>query len=224
MLYPPGFEQEAIESGQSAIDAMIAWLSDKSPDVWMWFTQEANWDTCTPILSWMIEQPFCDRAVAATIFWMCDPVGLAEKAASPKDGTLLWNADELAQLILLTWKDRLPHDAGLRPFTHGNDSKYRAFIDAWPNRDDPLSVPQWLFGPFGEHSFDKDVEQIPYNDEHFRKIMFALGTWFGGASPLPKTTKERLALETPQETRDRKLFGFALMLPALLLIVWYLIF
>jgi Domain of unknown function (DUF4274) len=224
MLYPPGFAQEAIDREQFAIDAMIAWLSDKSPDVWMWFTQTANWDTCTPILSWMIEQRSCDRAVAATIFWMCDPVDLAEKVANPEDGRSLWYADELAQLILLTWKDRPPSDSGQRPLTYGNDTKYLAIIDVRPNRDDPLSVPQWLFGPFGERSFDQEIEQTPYRDENFREVMFALGHWFGDASPIPTTTKERLALETPQEARDRKLFGFILMVPALLMIGWYCIF
>jgi len=68
MLYAPDFEQNGIDRQQDAYDEMVAWLSREPAETWLWFAQRANWDTCAPVLMWMVEQPRCHAAVVAWLF------------------------------------------------------------------------------------------------------------------------------------------------------------
>ena len=225
MLYPPGFEQEKIASEQTAIDALIAWLANKSADVWLWFAQNANWDTCTPVLSWMIAQPNCDRAVVATIFWMSDPCHSAEEIANSKDGQFLWDEDNLVHSILLTWRKKRPNDSSMRPFTLGRDSDYLQLVNTQLGGNDPLSVPGWLFGPFGERSFDQKSMKIHQTDKHLRSTLEILGISIGPSTPYePGSIKEMLALETPRQARERRIIGLTFLIPIILFLIWIIFF
>src|SRR4051794_640004 len=112
MIYPPGYDQMMIDEEQSSIDSLTAWLSDKSPDDWMRFVKLANLDTCIPVLCWMVEQPRCDRGVAAAIFWACDPRSWAEAIARGEDFTRYWDGHEPAQHVLQFWSKPPPLDSG----------------------------------------------------------------------------------------------------------------
>lgn len=183
MLYAPDFEATMTDRAEAAIDDMTAWLSGQPPNVWMWFAQRANPGTCMPILTWMIEQPTCDRAVVATIFWNCEPRNLAETLAAGEDRSVVWDEEELVELILLTWPEPPARDAGLQAQLDGKDVAYRAYLEARTTGDDPLSIPAWLFGPFGNTPCRATTADLLDHDEDLRNKMYALGMWYGVSPP-----------------------------------------
>lgn len=231
MLYAQDFEQNMVDREESAIDAMTTWLRGQSPDVWMWFAQHANPDTCTPVLSWMVEQPSCDLAVVATIFWNCEPKNLADTLIRGDDRSVVWDEEELAELVLLIWREAPERNSRLQVPTQGRDASYRAFLDASDTTVDPLSVPAWLFGPFGDRPCGATTDRLLADHAHLHRMMCELGVWFGDNPPSQDndlsaegmreesptiaeglTSAEGLASETPEEKRWRIGFGVALML------------
>jgi hypothetical protein len=53
--------------------AMIAWLQQRSPDVWHAVAGYLNWDSAEDVIEWIISQPQCDLATAALLFWKGAP-------------------------------------------------------------------------------------------------------------------------------------------------------
>jgi hypothetical protein len=219
MLYAPDFEQNAIDREQSAYDAMVAWLSIEPAETWLWFAQHGNWDTCVPVFLWMVEQPECDAAVLASLFWEARPANLAERVAAGEARPAEWEADELVQLILLTWRGRVPRNAGLEPAKTRFDKAYRAFVSSQPGGVDPLAVPEWLFGPFGTADHE-DLGHRVASDDHLRGVFLELGMHFGDAPPVAVKTQgpDTPADMTPAERRMQITIGLALMTPMILLI------
>lgn len=216
MIYAADFEQKMIDRQESAIDTMTSWLSGQSPDVWMWFAQHANPDTCTPVLSWMIEQPSCDRSVVATIFWNCEPEHLADTLIRGDDRSVIWDEEELAELVLLTWREAPARTCGLSAQVDERIAAYRAFLAGSDTPADPLSVPAWLFGPFGDRPCGATTDRLLQDHEHLHALMYELGVWFGDSPPPPghdypdegtrgrsQTIAEVLASETREEKRWR---------------------
>lgn len=224
MIYAADFEQTMIDRAESVIDTMTAWLSDKSPDVWMWFAQHANPDTCTPVLSWMVEQPSCDRAVVATIFWNCEPEHLAQTLIRGEDRSVIWDEEELAELVLLIWRNAPARNSGLSAALNGRDEAYGKALAAENALTDPLSIPAWLFGPFGDRPCGATTDSLLQDHEHLHTMMHDLGVWFGdsppgtshgnpnaGAGATQPTTQQILTSETPDEKRWRIAVGVALI-------------
>jgi hypothetical protein len=226
MVYPPGFDDTKIAEEEAARALVIAWLSNQAADVWMWFAGQADWDSCMPIFDWMIRQPYCDRAVAATLFWSSDPEPLASRLAEGQSKPHLWYGDDLARLIIKRFPEAPVHDAGLRPETLGFNQTYRRFLTSQPGRHDPLAVPAWLFGPFGGRDIDQRTPQAVLNDQQLRQALLRLGTAFEAARPValwskrPSHIKAMLANETPDARWQRHLFGLALLVPSVLLLGW----
>lgn len=222
MLYSPNFEIEALAKEEFATSALIEWLSTEPMAVWLWFAQNANWDTCAPVLSWMIEQPNCDRAVVATIFWLSDPLCLAEKLASSEEMPFLWDADEISISILEKWKVNPSKASRYMAQVSESIDLYCVFLKENADNRDPLSIPNWLFGPFDGRMIGKDIEQKIGEDEKIRRILLELGMDFSLPNLPEDPIKRMLALETPEQARERKLIGLLLMAPAIALLGWYL--
>ena len=241
MIYPPDFEQRMIDDEQAAIDWIIGWLSDQSPDVWMWFALRANPDTCYPILTWMIEQPHCDRAVVATIFWHCEPYSLAEIELAASRSSDLGDYDEAAALILLVWRDPPPSDSGFIAQMEPYRTRYQEFIAAHAKGADPLDIPSWLYGAFGDRPADPAPAELPEHNAGLRAAMFAMGMWSGEAPPSAErqvasmasdvvapmrsnvnSVAEMLANETPDDRKMRFTVGLALMTGSITALYWLL--
>lgn len=79
---------------------IIDWLSRHGPPEWHAYIERHAWDgASTEPLKWIINQPLCDAATAATIFWMSEPTYYL-------DGT--HDDHEIAQLdlaIIRRWTD-----------------------------------------------------------------------------------------------------------------------
>lgn len=52
---------------------MQSWLLDQPQDVWLLFVRGMNWDVYDRLIDRLIDEPKCDIAIAAVIFWMSDP-------------------------------------------------------------------------------------------------------------------------------------------------------
>jgi hypothetical protein len=52
---------------------IIEWLSRQGPPEWHGYSEKHNWDGSCAELHWIIQQPECDRATAANIFWLSEP-------------------------------------------------------------------------------------------------------------------------------------------------------
>jgi hypothetical protein len=52
---------------------IIDWLSKRSPAYWHGLAIGWNWDDGVTPLHWIVQQPACDRATAALIFWLSSP-------------------------------------------------------------------------------------------------------------------------------------------------------
>jgi hypothetical protein len=53
--------------------AMIAWLQQRSPDVWHVIAGHLNWDFAGDVIEWIVSRPQCDLATAALVFWKAQP-------------------------------------------------------------------------------------------------------------------------------------------------------
>ena len=77
---------------------VIDWLSRQGPAEWHAIAEAWDWDDdCAP-LAWIVQQPTCDRATAATIFWASEPDyffsedGHGDIADMDEDIVNRWNA------------------------------------------------------------------------------------------------------------------------------------
>lgn len=74
------------EDERDHAQAMIDWLADKDPDVWLAITPHLNWDSSFRVLDGIISQPRCDKANAAFVFWPPAPciIRAASRVARPR--------------------------------------------------------------------------------------------------------------------------------------------
>jgi hypothetical protein len=52
---------------------VLAWLAEHGPDDWHAVARSWNWDRGVAPLLWCLDQPDCDRATAALLFWRACP-------------------------------------------------------------------------------------------------------------------------------------------------------
>jgi hypothetical protein len=50
-----------------------AWLPGQPQDAWFMVVKNMNWDSMDSLTDFMIDDPNCDIAIIAYIFWACDP-------------------------------------------------------------------------------------------------------------------------------------------------------
>lgn len=167
--------------------AAIHWLAGQTQDVWVEFSCFLNWDFAVPTMRWVIDQPECERAAAATIFW----IGYGGLATMP-DGIEEWSATSLAQ----SPEHELVVAIARRAFTAGYSQASLALAiddavmlnDIARARDDPDAdlcfapgqpVPSDLVGPFG----DRAPRVLPAADPRHNPMVWdlfdGLGTRWG---------------------------------------------
>ncbi len=52
---------------------IVDWLSRQGPAEWHGFADQHSWSDGCAIHHWIIQQPNCDRATAANVFWLSEP-------------------------------------------------------------------------------------------------------------------------------------------------------
>jgi hypothetical protein len=151
--------------------AMIDWLADKDPDVWFVVTRHLNWDNAFRVLDWIISQPRCDKANAASIFWGADPLyhlGRADDANLDSEGFRIFDK------VLRNWKAgfyaraELAWDENLR-------ERYHAAVSARPDRADPFVIPSDLLGPLQGRVANVPADLRPENNVVLYDLLYGLG-------------------------------------------------
>jgi hypothetical protein len=178
--------------------AMIDWLADKSPDVWFEVTQNLNWDNAYRVLDWIISQPQCDKANAASIFWGADPLyHLRPEAAaweSSSEGFLLLDK------VLRNWKAGFYTRAELA-WSEDWRARYRDAVAARPDKRDPLSIPNDLLAPWKGRAPNVPDDLRVENNVVLYDLLEDLGTQAGWR---PGSQRWREARD-PKFQRDAKL-------------------
>lgn len=144
---------------------MIDWLRTQPQEVWVIAAESFNWVDSVPVMHWMIEQPECDIAVVATIFWLGNPSELYHPdMCSRWQGEPRWGDEALLRQILLNAA------TGRYPCRWRPDFEHMTFeiMEIWGYRRQfsdhvpPFEIPAALLGPFGErpppaaHDFKTD--------------------------------------------------------------------
>lgn len=68
--------------------AMIDWLTGRSPDARHAIAQDLNFDFAEDVFEWILTQPDCDLATAASYFWRAESLGRLEDPAFFRDENL----------------------------------------------------------------------------------------------------------------------------------------
>jgi hypothetical protein len=205
---------------------MIHWLADKNPDVWFAATQRLNWDNAIPVLEWIVSQPNCDKANAAMIFWLADPVYDSEqlvKGAQPDTET--W---PLVQTILRNWRTGFYHRRELA-WPNGTDmpeiDHYLQRLAAVPGGQTALDLPADLMRPLSGRASRLAPADQPEENPEVWDLFWGLGTWCG---PRPHG-KEWLAARDDQAMADKKRKSeiplgmfFIAVAAAFAVLAWYL--
>lgn len=172
-----------IEEEFDRVQAMIAWLADKDPDVWFEITRQLNWDTSERVLDWIISQPSCDKANAALIFWGCSPEHYARELATGRKSNAA--PFQLMMKILRFWKKGFYTRAALAWRLEDRQAQlYRAAIDS----ADPFGVPPDLFGPLNGRRPAVPEFARPHDSAEIYDLLYNLGTYVG---PRPGSTEWR---------------------------------
>ena len=196
--------------------AMIAWLRDKSPDVWFHVTQVLNWDSSERVLDWVVSQPACDRANAAFIFWNAGPDYHMENYAQ-RGGV---NADgrRMIEKILRNWKTSFYQRA---EFALNDDfrKRYRDALAKLPGGHDPFTIPADLLGPFRGRAPSVPKHLNMYHNAELRQLLWNLGTSIGHAPDSKEARAIELSLQRQEIWADAKsslawhLRMYAVMIP-----------
>jgi hypothetical protein len=72
-------------------DDFWSWLKDQPQDAWLLWARTANWDNAEGIFRNMVDDPCCDRALAAWIFWHASNGERIDPADAGLVGTILRN-------------------------------------------------------------------------------------------------------------------------------------
>ncbi len=175
------------DDNRDSPQAMIDWLSDKSPDVWFEVTQHLNWDNSMGVLDWIISQPQCDKANAALVFWGCDPEhylhNRADANPSVSDGFCLLDK------VLRNWKSGFYARGELAWREDHQQARYRNAVAALPGRTDPLAIPGDLLAPISGWVPNVPTHLSVYHNAELRKLLWDLGTSVGFAPGSPEARR-----------------------------------
>lgn len=174
---------------------LTSWLKDKDPDVWFVITDYINWDNRRSVIKWIVQQPQCDKANAAKIFWAADPGFIAQKMASG-EGVAAWALDDWApgEIVLKNWRRGFYQRAELAwPDESGSASvsHYRRSVAGTPGADKALDIPPDLFGPFPGRRPRVPAELMPEENAELWDMLKRQGTFAGPRPGSDQWTTER---------------------------------
>lgn len=205
---------------------LIAWLADKSEDVWFDAAGHLDWDDGAWVKIWMVDQPKCTQQVAARMFWAADPTSSAEHLLNGGELNLNAEADMIVDRILKNWRKGLYRKGEIAFEGWGPNSGYQALLARYAPRPDPLNVPAGLFERFEGRMPVLDASETPVSNPWLWDLYVELGILYvdrpesAGPTP-PKTTYRQPQPVSAVSARSLGIFLTVVSLSLLSLIYWF---
>lgn len=159
--------------------AMAEWLATQPQDVWVLLAGSLNWDNSLPVMHWMIEQPACERAAAATIFWL--GADMLDNDTSPDDA----EDDPACRMLMAIARRALTRGYPATLSADDDTAEMVADEDADRWADKGISFmpgqpfPAQMMGPFGTQEAVLPADADPRQNPRVWDLFEALGTNFG---------------------------------------------
>ena len=152
---------------QTAEDEIRQVLKGGPQDLWLETIRRARYASHNTLVSWMLNQPECDFAIAVHAFYRSNP---AQHLDDPKPLPLHPSDDQIFARVLVNWDTgsfrthRLrveERDAPLRQISRLNQK-----VIARPRGSLPFQVPQRFLEPRGGELMHLPAHQSPDNSHH----------------------------------------------------------
>ncbi|MDR9806876.1 DUF4274 domain-containing protein [Rhizobium hidalgonense] len=181
--------------------AMIDWLTGRSPDARHAIAEDLNFDFAEDVFEWILTQPDCDLATAASYFWRTEPFDLLENSDSRSEDSLTVqrliervNAGFYRRSEIFYGGQELWEGEKVCSWTIAEAEELREFARAHGDSNLPWTLPEALVPPFGHRAVRISDEEYPDKSEELRKLFAGLGTVCGpipaslmAADPPPKS-------------------------------------
>jgi Domain of unknown function (DUF4274) len=156
-ISPPDWKAHWVDFDENGdefdpVPIMIEWLSKQKPTAWHKFvTDYMNWDHSVEIGLWIANQPQCDMATAARLFFDSDPDPISELDMFFNGGT-----KEISNAILLTvlsnWEQGFYRNSAIRECdidVDGLTADYEMRLARFRGRTPPFVIPKEFLATFG---------------------------------------------------------------------------
>lgn len=166
--------------------AMIDWLTGRSPDVRHAIAQDLNFDFAEDVFEWILTQPDCDMATAASYFWRAEPLEILEHPTTFEEESLTIkrlvdrvNAGFYSRSEIFYGGQELREGEEVCSWTVEEAEDLREFARTHKASDLPWTLPEALVPPFGHRAARISDEEDPDKSEELRMLFAGLGTGSG---------------------------------------------
>ncbi|ACE93448.1 hypothetical protein RHECIAT_PA0000102 (plasmid) [Rhizobium etli CIAT 652] len=166
--------------------AMIDWLTGRSPDARHAIAEDLNFDFAEDVFEWILTQPDCDLATAASYFWRAGPLERLEHPDTFEEDNLTLkrlvdrvNAGFYRRSEIYYGGQELWEGEQVCSWTIAEAEELREFARAHEASNLPWTLPEALVPPFGHRSVRILDEEDPLKSEELRKLFAGLGTGSG---------------------------------------------
>ncbi|MBX5192778.1 DUF4274 domain-containing protein [Rhizobium sp. NZLR3b] len=177
------------ESYDAEQRAMINWLTGRSPDARHAIAEDLNFDFAEDVFEWILTQPDCDLATAASYFWRAGPLERLEHPDTFEEDILTLkrlvdrvNAGFYRRSEIYYGGQELWEGEEVCSWTVEEAEDLREFARAHGASNLPWTLPEALVPPFGHRAAHISDEEDPLKSEELRKLFAGLGT---GSGPIP---------------------------------------
>lgn len=174
--------------------AMINWLTGRSPDARHAIAENLNFDFAEDVFEWILTQPDCDLATAASYFWRAEPLERLEHPDTFEEDNLTIkrlvdrvNAGFYRRSEIFYAGQELIGGEEVCRWTVEEAEELRKFARAHKASDLFWTLPEALVPPFGHRPVRISDEENPLKSEELRKLFAGLGT---GSEPIPANLME----------------------------------
>ena len=187
---------DRFESYDAEQRAMIDWLTGRSPDARHAIAQDLNFDFAEDVFEWILTQPDCDLATAASYFWRAgplerleDPAFFGEESLALKRLVERVNAGFYSRSEIFYPGQEPRNGEEVDSATLQEAETLREFARTHKASDLLWTLPEALVPPFGRREVHILEEEDPEKSEELRKLFAGLGTNFG-LSPVKLTSAD----------------------------------
>ncbi|NYJ14264.1 hypothetical protein GGI64_005356 [Rhizobium leguminosarum] len=181
------------ESYDAEQRAMIDWLTGRSPDARHAVAEDLNFDFAEDVFEWILTQPDCDLATAASYFWRAGPLERLEHPDTFEEDNLTLkrlvdrvNAGFYSRSEIYYGGQELWEGEDVCSWTVAEAEGLREFARAHGASNLPWTLPEALVPPFGHRAARISDEEDPLKSEELRKLFAGLGT---GSELVPASPK-----------------------------------
>jgi hypothetical protein len=174
------------ESYDAEQRAMIDWLTGRSPDARHAIAQDLNFDFAEDVFEWILTQPDCDLATAASYFWRAGPLERLEHTDFFTEDNLTIkrlvdrvNAGFYRRSEIFYGGQEPREGEEVCSWTVAEAEELREFARTHEASNLPWTLPEALVPPFGHRAVRISDEEDPDKSEELRKLFVGLGTGSG---------------------------------------------